>query len=241
MAIGQHRERYVDIRGYVRVYTPNHPNAMHKGYVYEHRLVVESNIGRYLTSDEVVHHKNHIKSDNRIENLEVKTMAQHAHDHRVEEKVGLWSKTHDFCTECKRSDVKPRTKELCQNCYMRITQNKKRRALGLPEKPRKHGRWSRTRDACAMCNSSERRAFTSELCTMCYQRKLRGDTSTHQVKKTTVDERRNAWAWLRNSGGMTLHACWHCGTSSTRHWAHGLCKNCFGKVPYPKRKRPIDT
>ena len=36
--------------------SPGHPNAGSSGYVPEHRLVVERRIGRYLTTDEVVHH-----------------------------------------------------------------------------------------------------------------------------------------------------------------------------------------
>jgi hypothetical protein len=55
--------------GYIFIYSPNHPNKTKMGYVLEHRLIMEKHLGRYLTKDEVIHHINHIKDDNRIENL----------------------------------------------------------------------------------------------------------------------------------------------------------------------------
>jgi hypothetical protein len=57
-------------KGYVLVRVPSHPYAS-GGYVFEHRLVMEDHIGRYLLSNENIHHKNGIKDDNRIENLEL--------------------------------------------------------------------------------------------------------------------------------------------------------------------------
>lgn len=55
--------------GYIFIYCPEHPNASQDGYVLEHRLIMEKNIGRYLTKEEKVHHINKKTSDNRIENL----------------------------------------------------------------------------------------------------------------------------------------------------------------------------
>jgi hypothetical protein len=64
-------ERLRTHQGYILCWAPWHPYAHRHGRIYEHRLVVEEQLGRYLMPWEIVHHKNGIKDDNRFENLEV--------------------------------------------------------------------------------------------------------------------------------------------------------------------------
>ena len=55
--------RHTNQRGYVLLKKPEHPCASKNGWIFEHRFVMELHIGRYLTSQECVHHKNFIKDD----------------------------------------------------------------------------------------------------------------------------------------------------------------------------------
>ena len=114
--------RKFDKDGYIHIYKPDHPFNNNK-YVLEHRLVMEEYLGRYLTKEEIIHHKNEIKDDNRLENLAIYTRGSHASIHlkgnkimlgrklpkRVKEKISenrkkYWIKNHTFielnCTNC---------------------------------------------------------------------------------------------------------------------------------------------
>lgn len=67
--------RFTEKSGYVNIFVdktnPYYSMAGKDGYIKEHRLVVAQHLGRPLLRSEIVHHKNGIRGDNRIENLEL--------------------------------------------------------------------------------------------------------------------------------------------------------------------------
>ncbi|MCY3784575.1 MAG: HNH endonuclease [Chloroflexi bacterium] len=68
--------------GYIAIKT----NPGRKGWIKEHRYVMEKKLGRSLESDETVHHINGDRTDNRIENLELWNRS-HQPGQRVEDKI----------------------------------------------------------------------------------------------------------------------------------------------------------
>lgn len=82
--------RHVDGHGYVLLVDRTHPNSRPNGVVAEHHVVMSSHLGRriYTELGENVHHKNGLRHDNRLENLELWTSMQPS-GQRVEDLVAF--------------------------------------------------------------------------------------------------------------------------------------------------------
>ncbi len=70
-------KRLIDSGGYIRLYNPEHPDADAKGLVIEHRFIMSEYLGRPVTKKEVVHHRNGVRADNHLSNLEIVSLGTH--------------------------------------------------------------------------------------------------------------------------------------------------------------------
>ncbi|CAB4164212.1 HNH nuclease [uncultured Caudovirales phage] len=76
--------KIVDRDGYIQTWAPDHPWPR-KGYLREHIRVMELAMGRRILPDECVHHKNHNRQNNNLDNLELMKRGKHSSEHRKED------------------------------------------------------------------------------------------------------------------------------------------------------------
>jgi hypothetical protein len=81
---------------------------------YEHRLVIERNLGRSLNRHEIVHHKDGNGLNNNPDNLQIVSTATH---NKLHPKNLKWSRRFDKCRHCKSTENPHICHGLCQRCY----------------------------------------------------------------------------------------------------------------------------
>jgi len=69
--------------GYISIHYPSHPKSGNQGYIDEHIIILERKLGRYLKVNEICHHINGQKDDNRPENLIAVSHSKHSQLHRI--------------------------------------------------------------------------------------------------------------------------------------------------------------
>lgn len=96
--------------GYIEIFMPEHPFATRNKLVLEHRLIAEKYLltdensieidgKRYLRPEYIVHHKNHIRTDNSPENLEIMRKEEHSSLHSLENPMPRDPITHRFVSK----------------------------------------------------------------------------------------------------------------------------------------------
>lgn len=93
-------------KGYILEWNPNHPNQQ-KGYVPQHRCVMERKLGRILEKNEIIHHVNHCKHDNRIENLQIVSSKEHMQSHHGQSCFMNGKKVNSINDICKELNIAP--------------------------------------------------------------------------------------------------------------------------------------
>jgi len=126
----------------------------------EHRHVMEQHLGRRLERQEVVHHINHDRSDNRLSNLELlASHGEHIKSHHPPRRGRVlgdrWSRRWAACLVCGRSDSQHRGKGVCGRCMEAA-----RRA-------------SQPKGVCSACDVREVRYGGTGVCRSCAMRASR--------------------------------------------------------------------
>jgi len=88
--------------GYYEIYVPDHPMSKQRsGWLLEHRYIMSKHLGRTLSSNEIIHHKDENKLNNKLSNLELTNPKTHGKKH-------FGTNSHKECLHCRKTfHIKP--------------------------------------------------------------------------------------------------------------------------------------
>lgn len=99
-----------------------HPLANSNGWIYYHRHVASLKIGRWLLSDEHVHHIDKNETNNNPENLQILSPSEHSIlEHNLKPK----EKKIYYCINCGKAKSKKSKSGLCLECFLELKNKNK--------------------------------------------------------------------------------------------------------------------
>jgi len=171
--------RKIDKRGYIRLSGIRfHP----RGWIFEHRWIMEQYLGRPLLPTEAIHHINGNKIDNRFENLKIITHSSHTelHNHKRFPNVanGRWAENFDQCIQCGKTEKPHAQRGRCFRCYDKVYQKQRRLKKGAIPKEIRDKAWSvdtlgNIHKSCSNCKRSNTKPGAYGKCQACVLYKKR--------------------------------------------------------------------
>lgn len=200
--------------GYAFLRVHGHPRADTHGYVFEHIIVAERAMGKYLTEPHQVHHVNFVRHDNSNTNLVIcEDQSYHGILHARTRilKAGGDPDLHKFCTICKRLKFKTdfttdsnkwdRKASTCNQC-----QTRKRAEVRRQRGARIRRATLTIEELTGICNAYDAGVLVKDICRL------------FKIVPSNV-----RWARLRMGRYKKLPPKTHC------KYGHELARNCRGK------------
>ena len=126
----------MNAHGYIQIFMPNHHRANSWGVTYEHIVRAEEKLGRELTDEEVVHHRDGNRSNNTYDNLLVfHTKSDHTRFHKLNCTEDVLKQLSDgsYVVDLLPSDICPlcgnykdRKSAMCLDCGQKIQRHVER-------------------------------------------------------------------------------------------------------------------
>ena len=123
--------RVLTAGGYWQILCPYHPYSDKRGYVMEHRMVMEEHLKRFLLPEEVVHHHDRNTQNNDISNLElIESNGKHTilhHKKDLSDRICHLCKSNTTYTHKNGTPnwSKYQNGFICNKCYYRIRKKSK--------------------------------------------------------------------------------------------------------------------
>ena len=132
-----HKEKKIGTYGYIWLYKKSHPMSNKSGYVLEHRYIMSQHLNRILNSNEIVHHVNEKRTDNRIENFQLMSDFEHKSFHGKKHS-NLKYQFNKTCISCGKKFVGGGNAKYCTQCKTKECKYCSKKFISDPAQKRKY-------------------------------------------------------------------------------------------------------